>query len=65
MYLVQIPYYGQKSDLSIGHINFNSWLTDFSFGGGCQWIRAPAMMVGPEFKDIVRKVTQAVYDFVQ
>jgi len=23
------------------------------------------MMVGPEFKDIVRKVTQAVYDFVQ
>ena len=29
------------------------------------WIRAPGMMVGPEFKDIVRKVTQAVYDFVQ
>jgi len=37
MYLIQIPYYGQKSDLSIGHINFNSWLTDFSFGGGAHF----------------------------
>jgi len=37
MYLVQIPYYGQKSDLSTRHINFNAWLTDFSFGGGAHF----------------------------